>query len=57
MWIEDLTKALWELNASDIKWECCVEKIENGIIYMTNHTFYRVDKLVEQYNENYGVTR
>ena len=54
MWIEDLTKALWELNASDEKWKCCVEKIENGIIYMTNHTFYRVDQLVKQYDECYG---
>ena len=54
MWIEDLTKALWELNATDVKYKCCVEKIENGIIYMTNHTFYRIDKLVEQYNERYG---
>lgn len=35
MWIEDLTKALYYLNAcpNDIKWGVLIEKISDGIIY------------------------
>ena len=54
MWIEDLTKALWELNAKDIAWTTCVEKIQDNIIYLSNGTTYTVQELVQEYNDEYG---
>lgn len=55
MWIEDLTKALWILNGYDIKWNCCVQKIENGYIYMTNPNLkFKISDLVAKYDEEYG---
>lgn len=57
MWIEDLTKALWMLNNRDIKWSCCVWKIEDGYIYMTNHGLrFKVSDLVAEYDKEYGVS-
>lgn len=57
MWIEDLTKALWMLNSRDIKWACCVWKIEDGYIYMTYHGLrFKVSDLVAEYDKEYGVS-
>lgn len=54
MWIEDLTKALWILNSRDIKWNCCVWKIENGYIYMTMHGLrFEIAELVAEYDREY----
>ena len=54
MWIEDLTKALWILNDDLVKWMCCVWKIENNIIYMTNGATFSIPALVAKYNKEYG---
>lgn len=57
MWIEDLAKAFWMLNALNIKWQCCVWKVENGYIYMTQHGLrFEIAELVKQYNKEYGVS-
>lgn len=57
MSIEDLTKAFWMLNAMDIKWRCCVRKVENGYIYMTQHCLrFEIAALVKQYDKEYGVS-
>lgn len=53
MWIEDLTMALWVLNGESIKWECCVEKIENNYIIMTSGTKFYIPDLVAKYKELY----
>jgi hypothetical protein len=51
MWIEDLTKALWELNA--VQLIDLVDHIADGIIYMTSGTKYSVAELVAQYDKTY----
>lgn len=38
MWIEDLTKALYFLNATEYKYSVCIEKIEDNIIFFSNGT-------------------
>jgi len=54
MWIEDLTKALWMLNGSNLKWMARVFKISNGVIYLTNGATFEIKELVKQYNKEYG---
>lgn len=54
MWIEDLTKAMWMLNASPMVWKCCIRKIENGFIYFTSGRTESIKELVEQYDKEYG---
>ena len=54
MWIEDLTKALWELNASELKYTCCVKEIKNGKIVMTSGKWFEIADLVAQYDKHYG---
>lgn len=56
MWIEDLTKALWVLNGDKVKWMCCVWKIENDIIYMTNSATFYIPDLVAKYDKEHGVS-
>lgn len=56
MWIEELTKALWVLNGDKVKWMCCVRKIENNIIYMTNGVTFYIPDLAKQYDKEYGVS-
>ena len=51
MWIEDLTKAFWMLNGLSLI--CCVQRIENNVIYMTNGDKYSVKELVEEYDKEY----
>lgn len=36
MWIDDILEILTILHGSDISYDCCVQKIENNIIYFTN---------------------
>lgn len=50
MWIEDILKALWVL---DDRYSICVDKIENGIIFFSDHTFKRIKDLVAEYNKEY----
>ena len=50
MWIEDLTKALYFLNASDLKWDVCINKIENNIVYFSNSIQVPLKILVNGYN-------
>jgi len=53
MWIEDLTKAFWVLNGDKVKWMCCVWKVENNIIYMTNGATFYIPDLVTQYDREH----
>ena len=52
MWIEDLTKALYFLNATDYKYTVCIEKIENNFIYFSNHKAWPIGALAKFY-DNY----
>ena len=37
MWIDDIFKALAYLDTTEYKYSVCIEKIENGYIYFSNH--------------------
>ena len=50
MWIEDLAKALYFLNATDYKWTLSVSRIEDNIIYFTNGKWVTVKELVAAYD-------
>ena len=50
MWIEDLTKALYFLNAIDYKYKLLIEKIEDNIIYFTNGKMASVKGLMNAYD-------
>lgn len=53
MWIEDLTKALYYLNASSkIKWTVLIEKIYGGAIFFTTGDSIPVEILKNLY-DNY----
>lgn len=45
MWIEDLIQALSALANTPLKWSCCVEKIENGVITMTDGQKFLISNL------------
>lgn len=49
MWIEDLTKALYFLNATEYKYSVTIEKIEFNRIWFSNHTSIPVNELAEYY--------
>ena len=51
MWIEDLTKALYFLNATYYKYELLIEKIEDNIIYFTNGKMASVKGLMNAYDK------
>ena len=50
MWIEDLTKTLYFLNATDYKWAFLISRIEDNIIYFTNGKWATVEEFVAAYN-------
>ena len=50
MWIEDLTKALYVLNATDYRRTLLINKIENNIIFFTNGEWATVKELVSAYD-------
>lgn len=50
MWIEDLTKALYFLNATDYKRTFLVSKIEDNFVYFTNGEWATVKELVAAYD-------
>ena len=53
MWIEDLTKALYFLNAiEEYKYYICIDKIENNFIFFSNHKVWSVQALAIFY-DNY----
>lgn len=52
MWIEDLTKALYFLNATEYKYSVCIEKIEGELIWFSNHKTIPVQVLANLY-DNY----
>ena len=52
MWIEDLTKALYFLNMTEYKYSVCIDKIENELIWFSNHKFMPVQVLANLY-DNY----
>lgn len=52
MWINDLVKAMKMLE--DKQWNCCVAKIHDNIIRMTNGKLYYIPELVEEYNKKFG---
>lgn len=37
MWIDDIFKALVYLDTTEYKYSVCIEKIENGYVYFSNH--------------------
>lgn len=44
MWIEDLTKALYFLNASDYKYTLLIDKIDRGAVFFTNGKWMELKK-------------
>ena len=52
MWIEDLTKALYFLNVTEYKYSVCIEKIENELVWFSNHKTMPVQILANLY-DNY----
>lgn len=52
MWIDDLTKALYFLNATDYRWTLLVKEITGNVIFFTDGTCATVSELVECY-ENF----
>lgn len=49
MWIEDLTKALYFLNATEYKYSVCIEKIENNVVFFSNGQKLNIKLLVNAY--------
>ena len=52
MWIEDLTKALYFLNATEYKYTLLIDKIEDNIIHFTNGQMASIIGLTKAY-DNY----
>lgn len=50
MWIEDLTKALYFLNATDYKYSVCIDKIEKELVWFSNHKIMPVQVLANYYD-------
>ena len=51
MWIEDLTKALYFLNATEYKYTLLIEKIENNCVYFTSGSKCMLNTLVYAYDK------
>ena len=51
MWIEDLTKALYFLNATEYKYTLLIQKIENNCVYFTNGSKSMLTTLVYAYDK------
>lgn len=49
MWIEDLAKALYFLNAIEYKYSVCIEKIENNVVFFSNNQKINIKLLVNAY--------
>ena len=54
MSIEDLTKAMWVLNADLLSAFVAVVSITEGKIFLANGQVMTVQDLVRAYNEEYG---
>ena len=54
MTIEDLTKAMWMLNADPLAWVITVQTIKEGKIFFDNGQVMELSDLVRAYNEEYG---
>ncbi len=52
MWIEDLTKALYFLNVTEYKYSVCIDRIEGGLVWFSNHKTMPVQILANLY-DNY----
>lgn len=52
MWIEDLTKGLYLINASDYKYTLVIDKIDRGAVFFTNGKWMPVEVLKNAY-DNY----
>ncbi len=50
MWIEDLTKALYYLNACDYRCSVLIDRIENHVIKFSNGRYVNVKTLMNCYN-------
>ena len=50
MWVDDLTKALYFLNATDYRWKLLVRKITDNFIFFTDGSCARVQDLVKAYD-------
>lgn len=51
MWIEDLTKAMYFLNASKYKYTVCIEKIENNVVSFSNRQCVSIKRLANAYDK------
>lgn len=51
MWIEDLTKAMYFLNASKYKHTVCIEKIENNVVFFSNRQCVSIKRLADAYEK------
>lgn len=51
MWIEDLTKAMYFLNATDYKYTVCIEKIEKNVVFFSNRQCISVKRLADAYDK------
>lgn len=49
MWIEDLTKVLYFLNATEYKYSVYIEKIENNVVFFSNGQKLNIKLLVSAY--------
>ena len=50
MWIEDLAKALYFLNATDYKYTVCIDKIEKELVWFSNYKTMPVQVLANCYD-------
>lgn len=50
MWIEDLTKALYFLNATEYRCSVLIDKIENNAIKFSNGRYVNVKTLTNCYD-------
>ena len=51
MWLQDITKALYYLNASEKSYSIVIEAIENGYVLFTNGTRLTVRYLADMYDQ------
>lgn len=47
MWLIDLQKAI-DILINKYRINCCISRIENGMIYLTDFTCYSIEKLCEE---------
>lgn len=51
MWLQDVTKALYYLNASGKSYSIVIEAIENGYVWFSNGERLQVKYLADMYDQ------